>query len=348
MKKQHQPWVWTLLVLFSQFFSCSPVNVAQTSTNEQDTVIETIAFGSCSHEYDEQVLWDPIISHQPDLWVWLGDNIYGDTDSMPLLKSKYEQQNANLSYQKLKAVTPIIGIWDDHDYGKNDAGKNYPYKKESRDLMYDFLDVPQDSPLRQKEGAYGAYEYGPEDQKIKVILLDARYFRDSLEKQDRAYIPNETGTILGEEQWIWLEEELINNSAKITIIGSGIQVLSKEHSFEKWANFPYERERLLKLLEENQVNGAIMLSGDRHIAEISKTDIPGISHPVYDVTSSGLTHTWKAYRFEPNSYRVGDLIAKLNFGLIHIDWQKDEIKLDLEIRGEADSLFLKESFVRKF
>ncbi|MCH6236009.1 alkaline phosphatase D family protein [Cognataquiflexum rubidum] len=339
-----------LAVLLSLFlvFSCSPYQVNQGSSDEQAVSIQTIAFGSCNRQNVEQPLWNPIIANKPDLWIWLGDNIYGDTDSMAVLKAKYNLQNAHPEYQKLKTNTPIIGIWDDHDYGRNDAGKGYPYRKESRDLMFDFLDIPQESPLRQKEGAYGSYEFGTDDKKIKVILLDARYFRDTLAKQGKDYIQNDTGTILGEEQWNWLAEELKNNSAKITLIGSGIQILSAEHPYEKWANFPKERERLLKLLETYKVTGAILLSGDRHIAEISKTDIPGISHPVYDVTSSGLTHTWKEYKFEPNTYRVGDLIAKLNFGLIHLDWQKDGVKVDLEIRGEADSLYLKESFLRKF
>lgn len=319
--------------------------IAETESLEKP--LSTIAFGSCNHEYDEQPLWNPIISHQPDLWIWLGDNIYGDTDSMPLLKAKYDHQNTIPDYQKLKAIAPIIGIWDDHDFGKNDAGKEYRFRNESRDLMYDFLDVPKDSPLRQKEGAYGAYEYGPEGQKVKVILLDARYFRDSLAKQDKAYLMNETGTMLGDTQWQWLEKELQANTAQITVIGSGIQVLSKEHQFEKWANFPNEREKLLKLLETYKVNGAILLSGDRHIAEISKIDIPGILHPVYDVTSSGLTHTWKNYQEEVNSLRVGNLIAKLNFGLIGLDWKENEVEVSLEVRGVADSLYLEESFIRK-
>lgn len=348
MKNQLCFRILPFLFLLTFSYGCSPSIPNKTESKDGNIALETIAFGSCNHEYDEQPLWDPIVSHQPDLWIWLGDNIYGDTDSMPLMKAKYDKQNTVAAYQRLKAEAPIIGIWDDHDYGKNDAGKNYPHREESRDLMYDFLDIPKDSPLRQKEGAYGAYQYGPDEKRVKIILLDARYFRDSLAKQDKAYLPNETGTMLGEEQWNWLEDELKNNTAKITVIGSGVQVLSKEHAFEKWDNFPYERARLLKLLETYQVNGAILLSGDRHIAEISKIDIPGISHPVYDVTSSGLTHTWKSYQFEPNSYRVGNLIAKLNFGLIHLDWQKEGVKVDLEIRGEADSLFLKESFLREF
>lgn len=335
-----------IIALFLGLAACKKeAYISKTESSKKG--ISTIAFGSCNHEYDEQPLWNPIISHKPDLWIWLGDNIYGDTDSMPLLKAKYDQQNSIPDYQKLKSIAPIIGIWDDHDYGKNDAGKEYRFRNESRDLMYDFLDVPKDSPLRQKEGAHGAYEYGPEGQKVKVILLDARYFRDSLAKEDRAYLKNETGTMLGDIQWQWLEKELKSNTAQITVIGSGIQVLSQEHQFEKWDNFPKEREKLLNLLETYQVNGVILLSGDRHIAEISKIDIPGIHHPVYDVTSSGLTHTWKNYQEEINSLRVGNLIAKLNFGLIDLSWKENEVDVTLEVRGVEDSLYLKESFVRK-
>lgn len=215
-------------------------------------------------------------------------------------------------------------------------------------MMYDFLDIPQNSPLREKEGTYGAYTYGPEGQQVKVILLDFRYFRDPLSKTDNAYEPNTSGTLLGEEQWNWLENELKQNQAKVTLIGSGIQILSKEHRFEKWDNFPQERAKLLGLIERYKAEGVILLSGDRHIAEISKIEIPGISHPIYDVTSSGLTHTWKSYQFEPNSYRVGDLIAKLNFGVIRLDWQGDAVNVDLEVRGEGNELFLKESFLRTF
>lgn len=210
--------------------------------------LQIIAFGSCNKMDSPKPLWEPIISHSPELFIWLGDDIYGDIDSMAVLKAKYELQDSNAEYQKLKEKTPIIGIWDDHNFGKNDAKKEYPYKKASRDLMYDFLDVPTNSPLRVKEGAYGAYSYSSGDKEIKVISLNARYFRDSLGMENRTYLPNESETILGEEQWEWLEKELTGNTAKITLIVSGIQIVPKDHQFEKWANFLFERERLLNLV----------------------------------------------------------------------------------------------------
>ncbi|SFO60447.1 alkaline phosphatase D [Algoriphagus ornithinivorans] len=306
----------------------------------QEEPLTTIAFGSCNRQDRDQPLWDPIISHQPDLFIWLGDNIYGDTDSMQVLKAKYELQNSNPGYQRLKAQSPIIGIWDDHDFGRNDAGTEYPHKKESRDLMFEFLDLPKSNPAWNREGAYNSFTYGPKGKQVKVILLDARYFRDSLIMEDRVYLPNESGTVLGEEQWAWLENELKENQAQVTLIGSGIQMLPRDHQFEKWANFPYERERLLNMLKKHRVQGAILLSGDRHIAEISQIELEGIEHPIYEVTSSGLTHTWREYREEPNRYRVGEMIAKLNFGIINLDWKEKEVNVTLEVRGREDSLFL--------
>jgi alkaline phosphatase D len=336
------------ILFFASAVSCQQKQFVNQEREEAEDPLQVISFGSCNRQDEAQPLWNTIISHESDLWIWLGDNIYGDTDSMSVLKAKYEFQNANSDYQKLKSRTPIIGIWDDHDFGKNDAGKEYLYKDESRDLMYDFLDVPSDSPLRNKKGGYGAYSYGPSGRRVKVLLLDARYFRDTLWMDKRIYIPSENGTVLGEAQWKWLENELKNNDAQITIIGSGIQILPKDHQYEKWANFPYEREKLLDLIQKYKTNGVVLLSGDRHIAEISKLEIKGIAHPVYEVTSSGMTHTWREYREEPNQYRTGEMIAKLNFGLLHLDWQQDGVEVKMQVRGKMDSLYLEESFKRMF
>ena len=320
-----------------------------TTTATYAQSVKTIAFGSCNRQDRAQPLWKPILSHQPDAFVWLGDNIYGDTEDMSLMKAKYEKQLSNPDYQQIIAQMPVVGTWDDHDYGKNDAGKEYPKKVESRELMYDFLNIPADSDLRKREGAYSAYLFGEGDQKVKVILLDARYFRDDLQKDaDNAYVINQTGTVLGDAQWAWLEKELMKKDAAVTVIGCGIQFISEEHIYEKWANFPKERQRLFDLLSKTQANGTILLSGDRHIAEISKVEIAGVNHPIYDVTSSGLTHTWNSYRPEANKHRVGDLIAKLNFGFLHFDWQSDQVDVKMEIRGEEDALYLQETLTVKY
>ena len=191
-----------LLVLGLLFFTQVTVSLGQNGK------LDRMAFGSCNRQDASQPLWKPILADHPDLWVWMGDNIYGDSPVMDTLRAKYARQNANPDYQRLKASTPIIGVWDDHDYGINDGDKRFAQKKESRDLMFDFLGMPADAKERNREGGYAAHTYGTGDQQVKVILLDGRYFRDTLSRIDRQYQVNLTGQMLGDAQWKWLEKEL--------------------------------------------------------------------------------------------------------------------------------------------
>jgi alkaline phosphatase D len=306
----------------------------------QEKSLHRMAFGSCNRQDAPQPLWKPIVADRPDLWVWMGDNIYGDSPVMDTLRAKYIRQNAVVDYQLMKASTPIIGVWDDHDYGINDGGKHFAQKKDSRDLMFDFLDVPANSPDRQREGGYSAHTYGEGEQQVKVILLDARYFRDSLVRVDRVYQINSTGQILGDTQWKWLENELKTSTARVNFIVSGIQFLPTEHAYEKWANFPQEREKLLEVIASSGVQNPILMSGDRHIAEIMKLVDSRFPKGLYEVTASGLTHTWSGIAEEKNSFRVSDLIAQLNYGLATFDWKNDTVLV--EIKGENGSLYAKQ------
>lgn len=318
---------------------------------DHEQVLHTIAFGSCSKQDEPQPMWTYILQNNPDVWLWVGDNIYGDSDNPAVLESKYKQQLGRTEYQELLQTTPVFGIWDDHDYGKNDGDKTFPIKQRSKELMMDFLQVPDSHEVHQREGAYQAYICGKQDRKVKIILLDARYFRDTLSRQssgDRAYIPNQRGDILGEAQWVWLERELSNSDAQIHLIASGIQVIPMDHVYEKWANFPSARQRLFDLLARTQPNNAIFLSGDRHFAEISRIQLNGLDGPLYDITSSGLTHSYKNVRDvgEINQHREGDkLSGEKNFGLLHIDWEADPIRIKAEIRG-LDNVLIFDSQIR--
>ncbi|GAB4395223.1 MAG: hypothetical protein OHK0053_01130 [Microscillaceae bacterium] len=301
-----------------------------------------IAMGSCSHQEKAQPLWSVIAQKNPDVWIWLGDNVYGDTEDMAVLRQKYEKQKSHPDYQALIQKTPVIGTWDDHDFGVNDGGKEYPKKKESQQLLLDFLGVAADSPLRQREGAYSSQVYGQGKQQIKVILLDARYFRDPLVRENRVYLPNENGTVLGEAQWQWLEKELQNSTASLHIIGSGIQFIPEEHPYEKWANFPQERKRFFDLLAKTKVKNVLLISGDRHMSELSAYVPEGLSQKVYELTSSGLTNTWSERREEPNRHRLGEMVVKINFGLLDIRWKKKKPVVRASIRGEGDQVYLEQ------
>jgi alkaline phosphatase D len=316
--------------------------VATTSGVITSAPIQTLAFGSCNRQDLPQPLWPVINKNNPDVWVWLGDNIYGDSDTMAVLRRKYEMVLQEEEYKRLQNQTKIIGVWDDHDYGKNDGGKEYKMKQESAQLFWDFIGEPANSSRRKQAGVYSAHTFGPKKKQVKVILLDSRYHRDALERINGVYQVNQKGDILGEEQWQWLQKELSTSKAAINIIGNGIQVLPQEQVYEKWDNFPASRQRLLNLIAASGAKGVILLSGDRHIAEISKTQLPGMSHPLYEVTSSGLTHVYSGDKTEPNKYRVGDLVKQINFGLFQFEWDKKSVKVEMMVKGSDDKVLLKE------
>ena len=344
----------SLLFLFSFFLltaTCAqeievnPKYAKSTKKLDAKKVLQTIAFGSCNDHTKSQEMWKHIVKNKPELWIWLGDNIYADTENMHTMAKKYTKQKNQIDYRRLLACCPVIGTWDDHDYGVNDGGKEFPKKKESKKLMLDFLDVPKDAAVRKREGAYQSYTFGEEGKKIKMILLDARYFRDELERslmKGMRYVKNMEGDILGEAQWSWLEKELTNSDAQIHLIASGIQILPKEHGYEKWANFPKARQRFLDLMKKTNPQKPILLTGDRHVSEISKIDLEGLDTPLYEVTASGLTHSWSTRSAEPNQYRVGEMVIEKNFAVMKINWSTAIPEVNIEVRGLGNELFLKE------
>jgi len=313
----------SVFVLFIQPAFC------QNSVNTENKQF-TIAFGSCNKTPIKNVLWKEIRALQPDIWIWGGDNIYADTDNMIKLEKLYQKQNNIEEYQKLKATTPVLGTWDDHDYGLNDGGVEFEAKRESQQLFLDFMGVREDDAIRFQEGIYSAKVYEVNGNSVKIIVLDTRYFRTALTKSEdtkKRYQANTygEGTILGEKQWTWFSKELETSKADFNIIVSSIQFLSREHGFETWGNFPHEVDRLKQICSATQAKGVILLSGDRHISEFSKTKIKGLSYPLVDFTSSGLTHAYSNFSGEPNLFRVGKVIATESFGVVSLNFETRKV-----------------------
>ena len=261
----------------------------------------------------------------------MGDNIYSDTEDPEVLVEQYGIQKSHKTYQEFISKVPVIGIWDDHDYGVNNGGKEYPIRWESQQAMMDFLDVPQDDRRRKEPGAYASYEYGSPEKKVKIILLDARYFRDPVNIENRTIIPNYDGTILGKEQWSWLENELNDPEVDVLILACGIQIIPQDHSFEKWANFPNERKKLLDVLKKYHHKRVLILSGDRHIAEFSKYTDDKLE--VLELTSSGMTHSYDRFTSEKNRWRIGEVVSDKNFGSLNLHWEKSYCRVRLNIHA---------------
>jgi alkaline phosphatase D len=326
---------------------------------EQPLVVQRIAFGSCARQDRPQPIWDAIIATQPDLFIFLGDNIYADTEDMEVMRNKYALLGAQPGYQRLQAVSRILATWDDHDYGANDAGVEYPMKRESQQIFLDFFGEPEDSPRRRREGVYDAKIFGPEGKRVQVILLDTRYFRTPLKRgypvgepgegYRGIYVPDfsNQAVVLGEEQWQWLEGEL-RKPAELRVIASSIQVIPNEHGWEKWGNFPMERERLFRLIRETQAEGVVLISGDRHFSEMSRLPYDG-GYPLFEVTSSSLnapsgnfTPTGVRWVNELNHHRVGLVYFDVNFGMIQIDWDQASPVLRLQVRDEKGNVMMQQ------
>lgn len=309
---------------------------------QQDDSLFKIAFGSCGHQNNSLSIFNNVVAHQPDVFIFLGDNIYGDTEDMDTLRAKYNRLGIKSSYQNLKENVEIIATWDDHDYGWNDAGRHYKFKEESKEIFLDFFEEPDTSKRRTHEGIYHSLEYEHHEKIIQVILLDGRTFRDDLKKyegefkDDRKYFykldysphPLSTQpTLLGDQQWQWLENEL-KKPADIRIIGSGTQFGIEFNGYEAWANFPNEQLKFLNLIKKTKANGVLFISGDVHYAEISKMEVSNL-YPIYDITASGLSSTW--HFATPNKNRIEGPVMENHFGLLSIDCASPSPTIKAEI-----------------
>lgn len=336
----------SLLILF---FSCEKRNAKDPEPNDTVTSNFTISFGSCNNQNIPNQLWDPILLNKPDLFLWGGDIIYSDTYDMKIMKNSYQTMKHDSSYMNFKEKIPVLGTWDDHDYGLNDGGAAYIKKDSVQQIFLDFFDAGTNDPRRKQHGIYFSKAYQIGDKSINIIMLDTRYFRTELTidpKGKKKYIPNSDneGTILGAEQWTWLEEVLTNSKANFNVIVSSIQFLSDQHGFETWGNMPNQVLKMKEILAKTKAKGVIILSGDRHLAEISKVNVQGMTYPLIDFTSSGMTHSYVSYSGEVNPYRVSEVVVQKNFGILRFDLKKNEV--NMEIRGEGNQLF--ESYHQKY
>ena len=303
-------------------------NVAETF----GTIPKRIAFGSCMVEDAPKPVLDLATDSDPDLFIFLGDNIYGDTYDMSVLQAKYDLLGASPEFQRLESSTPILATWDDHDYGADDAGKEYPFKEKSKEIFLDFWKVPANSERRMRPGIYGEHMFEEAGRRLQVILLDTRTFRDELipntlsDSVVQTYMPSDDkeSSILGAEQWTWLEAQL-NKPADVRIVASSIQFSHEHNGWESWTNMPHERDKMMKLIRETDAGGVIFISGDVHWGEVSRQENQG-SYPLWDITSSGITESWEPGA-DPNENRVGEAVAETNYGYIDIDWTLTDVEL---------------------
>ena len=329
------------ILLLISFYSCK--KQTNNTAKIQNTKVDfTIAFGSCNKQNKPNILWKEVKKNKPDLWIWGGDNIYSDTDNATKMAKDYKALKKQQGYLELVENIPVMATWDDHDYGFNDSGIEFHKKKQAQKLFLDFFNVDKKSPRRKQSGIYNAKKFRTKEGSIKVIVLDTRYFRTPLIKASKGtkkrYKANmdSNSSVLGATQWNWLENELNTSKADFNIIVSSIQILSSEHGFETWGNFPNEVEKLKNSIIRSKAKGVFLVSGDRHISEFSKTTVSNLKYPLIDFTSSGLTHSYTSFVSEPNQYRVQNVISEISFGLLQFNFKNKSVTM--QMRGENNRI----------
>ena len=327
----------------------------------ETATLTRIGFGSCLNEELDQTIWDTIKAENPDLFLFIGDNVYGDPrrddpeaqdPMMPKMARSYTLLASHPEFTAFRTDIPLLTTWDDHDYGVNDGGAEFPFRERAEDLFNDAWAVPADDERRQRPGTHTSKTIGPDGQRVQIILLDTRYFRGPLTKTDdwgapgkERYLPSTdtSSSLLGAEQWAWLEEEL-KEPADLRLLVSSIQVHSDAHGWEAWRTLPHEREKLYALLDSTgAAEDTIILSGDRHSGSIYRRNAGDT--PVIEITSSSMNMPvsfWDKQRLERGEelppleqgpYQLYPMQKEVNYGLIDIDWTARQATLKVVSPG---------------
>ncbi len=327
--------------------SALPKAPAGMSLPADDAVLSKILIGSClDEEKGESAAMMSLASENADLFLMVGDNVYGDRDGraytnnqadLDEVKESFADLAAREDFQKVRASVPMMVAWDDHDYGANDAGKEFPFRGLAERIHETFWGL-EDEDVGQWPGTYYARSFGPEGQRVQVIMLDTRFFRSGLTPTDEwgtkgkeRYLPAPAGSMqdmLGAAQWTWLENQL-QQPADIRLIASSIQVMPTVHGWEAWSTMPDERQRLFNLIKKTEATGVVFLSGDRHTSFIYE-EAGVLPYAAHELTASSLNVSFATESDELDARQVGSGFPPENYGAVEIDWGAKKIALKVK------------------
>jgi alkaline phosphatase D len=301
-----------------------------------ETVLTAIAFGSCQTAEREVPILDRIVSVRPQLMVYLGDNVYGDAFagdmSLPELRAQYARMSARPEFQRLRAAIPMLATWDDHDMAWNDGGRDFSGREMAKRIFERYWGMG-DAFVGQ-DGIWHARTFGPEGQRVQLIMLDTRSGRSSLTRLPKAtpsgrYARSEdvNQRMLSDAQWAWLEAQL-REPADIRFVLSSVQVLADGHAWEAWHAMPREQARLHETVRRSGAKGVVFISGDRHLAALYRQE-GLIGYPAFEMTTSSLNLSFRETSDEMSSNQIGAAYAPINFGMARINWEARTLTLQV-------------------
>lgn len=279
----------------------------------------SIGFGSCARRQIDplQLIWRQVLERSPDLFLWLGDNCYADTDSPLFLREEMRIQRDVPMLQPVLRSIPQLAIWDDHDYALNDSDRANPVREEALEVFRQYWGNPA-SGLPEMPGVFFQYSFGGVD----FFFLDGRYYRDPNALADQ---PGKT--MLGAGQLAWLKQALIESRAPFKcLVSGGGWTMAKGPGGDSWSSFLHERNLLFDFIRDERISGILLLSGDTHIGECNA--IPWSrrgGYDLYEFVSSPLAqnpaNNWVS-RYPEIRLRAPEASSS-NFGLVSFDLAAD-------------------------
>lgn len=269
------------------------------------------------------------MNQQPsDFMLWLGDNLYlreADYNSPYGIRYRYSHTRSQAQLQDFLASRPHFAIWDDHDFGPNDANCSYIYKDTTLKAFADYWPNPTFGQADNK-GIYTKFSWADAD----FFLLDNRYHRTA---EYLSVNENNQTAYLGEKQLTWLKNALKASRATFKFIVSGSQALNPNNTYECWRHYDREWNELINFLTDENISGVIFLSGDRHFTEITAYKPDKAKYTFYDITVSPLTSgaaNLSNSNEKDNPYRIKDkLLAEQNFAKIAISGEQKQRTLTI-------------------
>lgn len=305
------------------------------------------ATGSCAYlndsKYDRQGtpfgaafdIFEKIEAQKPEFMLWLGDNLYLRNSDFGSQSGIYKRYTVFKSHPKLQSLwknAHHYAIWDDHDYGPNDADRSFYNKELTTKAFKDFW-ANQAYGVAGLNGITSQFSYYDLD----FFLLDNRTNRSPNERKSGKK------TILGDEQIEWLIDALVNSEANFKMVALGGQFLNTAKVWENYANYEEERAKIIGLIEEEGIKNVVFITGDRHKTELSQLTLSD-QISIYDYTCSPLASRAFDSQSEGNQLQVeGTHVSVQNFGIISLSNQdKDRVLTISTFNKEGDLIWSKE------
>lgn len=264
-----------------------------------------IAFGSCADEGEgSSSVWKQIDKDNATAMVLLGDTPYIDTTDLTIQRERYQAFSAVPAFANLVSHTPLYCTWDDHDFGRNDTDGNLQGKENSRKAFSEYR--PNPSIGEYGQGIYTSFRQGP----VEVFLLDTRWFARTEKSK------NDYPTLLGKQQWQWLERSLKASKAPYKVLACGMifNTATRPGKTDYWGGYPTEYYRLLSVIKSTKATGVVLVSGDIHWSRVVRHDTSNaigydlhefITSPIHErlIAAADAPHTGLVFSIgEPNSF----------------------------------------------